>query len=457
MGWKFNPFTGKLDYYDDTTVAAHASTHENDGADEVDVSDLSGDLADAQDPKTHAADHTDGTDDIQNATSGQKGLATAAQITKLDGIDTGADVTGDNAPQTHASSHQSGGGDAIKLDDLAAPDDTTDLDFSTSAHGLVPKGTNVGNFLKDDGTWTAPTAVDSDAIHDNVASEISAITEKASPVSADLVLLEDSEDSNNKKKAQLSNLPSAGETNTASNVGTAGVGVYKQKTGVDLEFKKINAGSSKVTITDDGGNSEVDIDVSESNLTLDNIGGTLGITKGGTGQTSKTNAFDALAPSTTKGDLISHNGSNNVQLAIGTNGYVLVADSGDPAGAQWYPAGSTYQVRETSSPDWTTTNFTTNGAWHDLDCSSIIPTDTTLIHLFVGIKYATANAYMRFRRNGDSGTSGAGLSTQVGGISIYNSIFVVPDSNRIIEYLALNGTFTEIVVTVIGYFRWSIF
>jgi len=52
-----------------------------------------------------------------------------------------------------------------------------------------------------------------------------------------------------------------GETNTASNVGTAGVGVYKQKTGVDLELKKINAGSAKVTVTDDVGNDEVDIDV----------------------------------------------------------------------------------------------------------------------------------------------------------------------------------------------------
>ncbi len=41
----------------------------------------------------HAANHTDGTDDIQNATAAQKGLATAAQITKLDGIEALADVT----------------------------------------------------------------------------------------------------------------------------------------------------------------------------------------------------------------------------------------------------------------------------------------------------------------------------------------------------------------------------
>jgi len=45
---------------------------------------------------------------------------------------------------------------AIKLDDFAEPDDNTDLDFDTSKHGLVPKGTNVGDYLKDDGTWGTP-------------------------------------------------------------------------------------------------------------------------------------------------------------------------------------------------------------------------------------------------------------------------------------------------------------
>lgn len=34
--------------------------------------------------------------------------------------------------------------------------DNTNNNVSTSAHGFVPKGTNVGNFLKDDGTWAAP-------------------------------------------------------------------------------------------------------------------------------------------------------------------------------------------------------------------------------------------------------------------------------------------------------------
>jgi len=44
-----------------------------------------------------------------------------------------------STPTAHAATHQSGGGDAIKLDDLTAPDDNTDLDVSTVSHGLTPK------------------------------------------------------------------------------------------------------------------------------------------------------------------------------------------------------------------------------------------------------------------------------------------------------------------------------
>ena len=52
--------------------------------------------------------------------------------------------------------------------------------------------------------------VDPNAIHVNTASEISAITEKVTPISTDLIIIEDSADSNNKKRVQIGNLPSGG-------------------------------------------------------------------------------------------------------------------------------------------------------------------------------------------------------------------------------------------------------
>ena len=63
------------------------------------------------------------------------------------------------------------------------------------------------------------------------------------------------------------------------------------------------------------------------------------IAKGGTGQTTQTAAFDALAPTTTQGDIIYHNGSDNIRLAKGTAGQSLVMNSGATA-PEWGGAGT---------------------------------------------------------------------------------------------------------------------
>lgn len=55
-----------------------------------------------------------------------------------------------------------------------------------------------------------------------------------------------------------------GEENTASNIGTDGVGVYDQKIGVDLQFRNIAPGSSKVIVTENG--DDIDVDVDPSNI-----------------------------------------------------------------------------------------------------------------------------------------------------------------------------------------------
>ncbi|MEJ1223843.1 beta strand repeat-containing protein [Sediminicola sp. 1XM1-17] len=69
-------------------------------------------------------------------------------------------------------------------------------------------------------------------------------------------------------QTQVDGLTAGGEVNTASNQGVGGIPIFIQKTGVDLEFKSINAASNKVSVTNDGPNNEVDIDVNEANLTI---------------------------------------------------------------------------------------------------------------------------------------------------------------------------------------------
>jgi hypothetical protein len=72
--------------------------------------------------------------------------------------------------------------------------------------------------------------------------------------------------------------------------------------------------------------------------------GQVAIAQGGTGQATQTAAFDALAPTTTKGDVIVSNGTDNVRLAVGTDGQVLTADSAQASGVKWAAAAGTGTV-----------------------------------------------------------------------------------------------------------------
>jgi len=122
-----------------------------------------------------------------------------------------------------------------------------------------------------------------------------------------------------------SGVTAAGENNTGSDVGVGGVAIFKQKSGVDLEFRSVNAASSKISVALDAGNNEVDFDVTEANLTLQNLGGVLTAVKGGTGQSTFT-----------KGDIFVATGASTlVKLAVGSNDQVLTADSGEASGTKW--------------------------------------------------------------------------------------------------------------------------
>jgi hypothetical protein len=87
--------------------------------------------------------------------------------------------------------------------------------------------------------------------------------------------------------------------------------------------------------------------------TASNVTGTVAVANGGTGQTTATAGFDALAPTTTKGDLIVRNGTVNTRLAVGTDTYVLTADSAAATGVKWAAASGG------------SSNITAQGMWEN--------------------------------------------------------------------------------------------
>jgi hypothetical protein len=127
---------------------------------------------------------------------------------------------------------------------------------------------------------------------------------------------------------------STGEANTASNQGVGGVGLFNSKVGVDLQFKNINAGSNKVTITNDAGNKEVDIDVAQANLSLSAIGGSITDAQYPNIPSGKTYNIDTntLKHSSTnaQGDILAYDttASKYIRIPRGTANQALRVNSG---------------------------------------------------------------------------------------------------------------------------------
>lgn len=81
--------------------------------------------------------------------------------------------------------------------------------------------------------------------------------------------------------------------------------------------------------------------VQDNNGTLYETGGTdVAIVDGGTGASTATEGFDNLAPTTTKGDLIVRDTSDNIRLAVGANNTIPIADSAVAGGIKWGTVGS---------------------------------------------------------------------------------------------------------------------
>ncbi len=128
----------------------------------------------------------------------------------------------------------------------------------------------------------------------------------------------------------------AGETNTASSVGIGGVSVYKQKTGVDLEFRSINAASSKITVALDAGNNEIDVDVVDANVDHDallnyNVAQHREINDAGTLTTELFSAAEIISRLSGKAASSHTHAGTDIDANPAFTGYVEMSDASAPA------------------------------------------------------------------------------------------------------------------------------
>lgn len=107
------------------------------------------------------------------------------------------------------------------------------------------------------------------------------------------------------------------DLNTITNIDDGNI-----KAGANINRAKLASGSPNHVIINDGAG----VLSSEAQLA---------ITRGGTGQSTQTAAFDALAPSLVKGDIIVYNGTDNVRLPVGLDSQVITADSTQPTGLKY--------------------------------------------------------------------------------------------------------------------------
>jgi hypothetical protein len=298
-------------------------------------------MTNARTPTVHASTHlTGGADAIQEATASQPGLATAAQISKLDGIEALADVT-DATNVAAAGAMMKSVYDSQNLGLITGLQGSGPgnigggnggaLNMAGGNSGLLPQspfagmGGTAGSICTYGGNGYTSGEPGGDYSGGNGGYIFTRGGDAA-----------DGQNGNPGGYIDTSGGGNIDTSNSGGSINTNGFGGSINTGGTgSIELGGIG---TRTTIL---GTATVARTVSfpDASGTVMVLNGALPVANGGTGQTTAVAAFDALAPTTTKGDLIAHNGTDNIRVAVGaTNGHVLTVDSAEASGVKWAAA-----------------------------------------------------------------------------------------------------------------------
>ena len=98
------------------------------------------------------------------------------------------------------------------------------------------------------------------------------------------------------------------------------------------------------------------------------------------------------------------------------------------------------------------TDFTRDGAWHDLDLSAFIPTTARAVLIDIDFDNSNANKHITLRKNGNTNDiNHFDTATKVAAQEEHDMAIITPDSNRLIEYKIDSGNWQTIAMSVRGW------
>lgn len=222
----------------------------------------------------------------------------------------------------------------------------------------------------------------------------------------------------------LTNKTIDADSNTITNIDNGNI-----KSGADIARAKLASGTAGAVLINDGSG------VMSEEAQLD-------ISRGGTGQGTPTDAFDALAPTTTKGDLIVHDGTDNIRVGVGANNTIPVADSSEPSGIKWALVGTLGLTKLSIDTTQQTFNVSGTSATTQTLYTVAIPANTIGTNNSIRFKLINARATIGV------GTGDCYITATYGGQTVFTTAYFASassssftDAPLILDaYITGNGT-----------------